>query len=100
MVRGRRKIIWTIEALLTKKELFKYWNFRNKSTLYSEKLELIFKEKLKQVAQYPEASIVISDNLRMVLIRDYYLVFNFNQQTIIVLDIWDTRQNPDNFPIK
>lgn len=100
MVRGRRKIIWTIEALLTKKELFKYWNFRNKSTLYSIKLELIFKEKLKQVAQYPEASIVISDNLRMVLIRDYYLVFNFNQQTIIVLDIWDTRQNPDNFPIK
>jgi len=100
MVGGRRKIIWTIEALLTKKELFKYWNFRNKSTLYSEKLELIFKEKLKQVAQYPEASIVISDNLRMVLIRDYYLVFNFNQQTIIVLDIWDTRQNPDNFPIK
>lgn len=100
MVRGRRKIIWTIEALLTKKELFKYWNFRNKSTLYSKKLELIFKEKLKQVAQYPEASIVISDNLRMVLIRDYYLVFNFNQQTIIVLDIWDTRQNPDNFPIK
>lgn len=100
MVRGRRKIIWTIEALLTKKELFKYWNFRNKSTLYSEKLELIFKEKLKQVAQYPEDSIVISDNLRIVLIRDYYLVFNFNQETIIVLDIWDTRQNPDNFSIK
>jgi hypothetical protein len=100
MVRGRRKIIWTIEALLTKKKLFKYWNFRNKSTLYSEKLELIFKEKLKQVALFPEASIIISDNLRMVLIRDYYLVFNFDQHTIIVLDIWDTRQNPENFPLK
>ncbi len=100
MVRRRRKVIWTIEALLTKKSLFKYWNLRNKSTFYTKKLESLFKEKLNQIAQYPEASIEISNDLRMVLARDYYLIFEFDESTIKVLDIWDTRQNPTEFPIK
>jgi hypothetical protein len=100
MVRRRRKIIWTIEALFTKKNLFSYWNFRNKSTFYTKKLEKLFKEKLNQVAQFPEASIEISNGLRMVLARDYYLIFEISPDKINVLDIWDTRQNPINFPIK
>ena len=100
MVRRRRKVIWTIDALLTKKSLYKYWNLRNKSTVFTKKLELLFKERLNQITQYPEGSIEISANLRMVLVRDYYLIFEFDDSTIRVLDIWDTRQNPEKFPIE
>ncbi len=100
MVRRRRKVIWTVEALSTKKNLYKYWNIRNKSTLFTKKLELLFKDKLNQIAQYPEGSIEISNKVRMVLVRDYYLIFEFNEATIKVLDIWDTRQNPENFPVE
>ncbi len=101
MVQGRRKIIWTIIARTTRNSIFSYWNNRNKSNLYSKKLFVLFNETLERIAINPEASIATNaENIRAVLVRDYYLIFEINEFTIKVLDIWDTRQNPQNFPIK
>jgi toxin YoeB len=101
MVQGRRKIVWSINAILTKKSIFKYWNNRNKSTVYSKKLDILFYEILERISQSTEASIATKiENIRAILIRDYYLIFEISEFTIKVLDIWDTRQNPENFPIK
>jgi len=100
MVPRARKIIWSVEALVTKKSLFEYWNHRNKSTLYSKKLNLLFNDKLLQIANYPEASIAVDyENIRMVLASNYYLIFEVSPEFIKVLDIWDTRKNPIYFPI-
>ena len=100
MVSGARKIVLTSNFKLARGAIFKYWNKRNKSNFYSRKLHVLFSAKLLQVAQFPEASIEISNDLRMVLARDYYLIFEISPDKINVLDIWDTRQNPINFPIK
>jgi toxin YoeB len=101
MVQRARKIIWSVNAQAVKKSIFFYWNNRNKSTTYSEKLELIFKETLKRIAIFSDGSLATNDmNVRFVLTRDYYLIFEVTETAIIVLDIWDTRQNPVNFPIK
>lgn len=101
MVQGRRKIIWTIIAITTRNSIFSYWSNRNKSNLYSKKLFVLFNETLERIAQFPQTSSVTnSSNIRYVLVRDYYLIFEISEFTINVLDIWDTRQNPQNFPIK
>jgi hypothetical protein len=101
MVQGRRKIIWTIIARTTRNSIFSYWNNRNKSNLYSKKLFVLFNETLERIAQFPQTSLATnSSNIRYVLVRDYYLIFEISELTINVLDIWDTRQNPQNFPIK
>ncbi len=99
--RRRRKIEWTVNAILTKKSIFRYWNSRNKSTVYSQKLNQLFTIRLRTIESAPEASISISkENIRAILVRDYYLIFEITELNIKVLDIWDTRQNPQNFPIK
>jgi toxin YoeB len=101
MVRRARKIIWTKNATLSKKELFLYWNFRNKSNTYSKKLNIFFKEALQMVSKYPESSIATQfDTLRLKLVRDYQLIYEITETEIIVHHVWDTRQNPVNFPIK
>lgn len=100
MVSRTRKIIITSEAKQSRRSIFNYWIKRNKSILYSRKLNSLFNEKFLQIAQFPEASIEISKNERMVLVRDYYLIFEFDDTMIKILDIWDTRQNPENFPVK
>jgi hypothetical protein len=101
MVRRRRKIDWTINAVLTKKSIFRYWNNRNKSTVYSQKLNQLFTATLRTVENSSEASITTKkENIRAILVRDYYLIFEITELNIKVLDIWDTRQNPQNFPIK
>lgn len=98
--RRKRKINWSLNALTKKKSIFNFWNNRNKSILYSTKLELLFLETLERIAIEPDASIATnSENIRAVLVRDYYLIFEINKYTINVLDVWDTRQNPQNSPI-
>lgn len=99
--RRRRKIDWTINAVLAKKSIFRYWNNRNKSTLYSQKLNKLFIATLYNILNFPEASIATKkENIRAILVKDYYLIFEITELNIKVLDIWDTRQNPENFPIK
>ncbi|MFI0491466.1 type II toxin-antitoxin system RelE/ParE family toxin [Flavobacterium sp.] len=99
--RRRRKIGWTVNALLTKKNIFYYWNNRNKSTVYSQKLNQLFTATLHITENSPESSIATKkENIRAILVRDYYLIFEITELTIKVLDIWDTRQNPQNYPIK
>lgn len=97
--RRRKKIGWTVNALITKKNIFYYWNNRNKSTVYSQKLNQLFTKTLHTIENSPEASIAIkSGKIRAILVKDYYLIFEITPLTIFVLDIWDTRQNPQNFP--
>lgn len=101
MVQRRRKIKRTLNALLTKKNIFHYWNNRNKSTAYSQKLNQLFTATLKRLENNPEAPIFTkTENVRAILAIDYYLIFEITEFKIIVLDIWDTRQNPQDFPIK
>ena len=100
MVSRTRKIIITSEAKQSRRSIFNYWIKRNKSISYSRKLNSLFNQKFLQIALFPEASIEISKNERMVLVRDYYLIFEFDDTMIKILDIWDTRQNPENFPLK
>jgi hypothetical protein len=99
--RRRRKIEWTVNSVLTKKSIFYYWNNRNKSTVYSQKLNQLFTSTLRIVEKTPKASIATTkENIRAILVRDYYLIFEITKLKIKVLDIWDTRQNPQDFPIK
>jgi toxin YoeB len=101
MVQRRRKIDWSLNAILTKKSIFSYWNHRNKSTLYSQKLNQLFTTTLRFAENYPNASIATKkENIRAILAKDYYLIYKITPNEIVVLDIWDTRQNPQDFPIK
>lgn len=35
-------------------------------------------------------------NVRIKVVKDYYLIYEYNESEIAVLAIWDTNQNPDN----
>lgn len=37
-----RRVIWSIEARNSRKNIFEYWNNRNKSKVYSNKLNALF----------------------------------------------------------
>ena len=49
-----RRLIWSPEARNSRKNIFDYWNNRNKSKVYSRKLNSLFNTNLKIVIQLPE----------------------------------------------
>jgi len=48
-----RQIIWTQKAQNDRLEIFLFWNSRNKSVIYSKKLNELFKESLLLICKYP-----------------------------------------------
>jgi toxin YoeB len=41
-----------------------------------------------------------NDDMKFIIVSHFEIFFKITSSEIVVLDIWDTRQNPDNFPIK
>jgi len=96
-----RRIVWSVEARNSRKNIFEYWNFRNKSKFYSKKLNILFKESLHIVSVFPESGIPTQyKDIKLTIVSHFEIIFKVTNTEIVVLDIWDSRQNPENFPIK
>ena len=90
-----KSIIWTSSAQNDRKAIFRYWNKRNKSNLYSQKLNQFFKTQLKAVSYNPKIGVKTKyNNVRVITFRDYQ-IFYLVATEIKVITIWDTRMNPD-----
>lgn len=96
-----RRLTWSITAQNSRKNIFDYWNNRNKSKIYSNKLNSLFNENLRIVLKLPEfGNPTNSEEIKFIIISHFEIIYKITPTEIIVLDIWDTRQNPNNFPIK
>ena len=90
-----RRIVWSSTAKLQLKSIFEYFNFRNRSKLYSLKLNALIQTELKLVLQQPNiGKKTDSINVRALLIENYFVFYEINDAHIIILSLWDTRQDP------
>ena len=93
-----KKIIWSLKAQDSRKEILIYWNNRNKSTVYSLKLNQLFKETIHLISMYPHIGRQTDiENTRVKPVRDYLIVYEESDDNIFILLIWDCRRNPDKF---
>lgn len=91
-----RSVIWVNEAQNDRIEILKYWIERNKSKTYSKKLNQLFKESLNRISKYPFiGKLTDLENVRIKIVRDYVIYYKITLNEIIVLRIWDSRQNPE-----
>ena len=91
-----QEIIWSRRAQNDRIEILNYWIKRNKSNTYSKKLNILFEEAVKIISQYPHIG-KPTDNLnaRIKVVRDYLIIYELDDKDrLIVLTIWDSRQNP------
>ncbi len=92
---AERRIVWTSTAQLQLKVIFEYFNERNKSKLYSLKLNRLIQTELEILIQQPTiGKKTNSIYVRGLLIENYFIFYETNDTHIIILSVWDTRQNP------
>lgn len=92
-----RQITWTLKAQHDRLQIFSYWNNRNKSNRYSRKLNDLIKITLKLIAKYPGIGKPTDiKGIRVKVLKDYLIIYEVNPNEIIILTIWDCRQNPDD----
>ena len=97
---ARREVIWTKVSEIQLQEILEFFTNRNKSGEYSRKLYKKFKAELKSVSKNPELGIKTKlDLIRGLIIEDYIIFYEILEDRIIVLKVWDCRQNPDKLNI-
>ena len=88
-----RKINWTKEANFERKEILTYWISRNKSKTYSTKLNKLFINTLKQISDNPQIGRKTDfENVRVKVVQNYLLFYEFDFKQIKVLSLWDGRR--------
>jgi len=94
---AKRAIVWSNVSEIQLKEILTFFTQRNKSGQYSRKLYRKFKAELKTAAKNPELGIQTKlDKIRGLIIEDYILFYEILEDKIIILKVWDCRQNPEN----
>jgi addiction module RelE/StbE family toxin len=92
-----KKIIWSEHAHKSRKEILQYWIDKNKSPTYSVKLNLLFKEAVQLLSEFPRiGKLTTIEGVRAKIVRDYYIFYQEKSDRIFILSIWDTRQDPQS----
>jgi plasmid stabilization system protein ParE len=92
---AKYKIEWSIEARLDLIDILEYYLERNKSAVYSNKLNSKIKRSLKLIAQNPLIGIKSEiESVRALITGDYQIIFEITDNLIVVLMIWDCRRDP------
>lgn len=90
----KRRIVWTKSAHLERIEILNYWFNKTKSKAYSKKLNKLFSETIKLLCTHPEICRITKDNsIRITIVRDYLIFYEFTTTELIILSVWDTRRD-------
>jgi plasmid stabilization system protein ParE len=91
-----KRVIWSEDAFRDKEQIYSYWNNRNKSNLYSRKLNRLFGDTIKSILQMPSIGKNTNiENVKRIIARNFFLIYEESETTLTILRIWDSRQDPD-----
>ena len=93
-----KPVIWSHRAFNDRKTILEYWTINNQSAAYSKKLNLLFRRAVRLISTHPHIGRKTDvENIRMKLVLDYQIIYEQDDNRIIVLAIWHTKRNPDEF---
>jgi plasmid stabilization system protein ParE len=96
-----KEIVWTETSVRDRLKIYEFWLEHNKSPVYSNKLENLFNESAKLLAQFSQIGIATDYlDVRIKLVRNYKLFYKDTPTRIEILRVWDTRQDPNEFRLE
>jgi len=98
---AKRKIVWSNRAKIRLYAILDFYIVRNKSKVYSIKLQKLISKEVKILLKQPDLGLKTSeDTTRGLIIENYIVYYEITDEKIIIHTIWDSRQNPDDKIIK
>jgi addiction module RelE/StbE family toxin len=91
-----KPIVWSQNSKNDLKNIKKFFNTRNQSAAYSNKLLKTFRDSANLIEKFPLLSISTEyDNVRGFVILEYIIFYEIMSEHILVLCIWDSRRDPE-----
>jgi len=91
------KIDWSVEARLDLIDILDYYIKRNKSNIYSTKLNAKINKSIKLISKNPFLGIPTDYvSVRALITGDYQIIYEIFDQLILIIMIWDCRRDPED----
>ncbi len=96
-----RRLIWSDPAIQELEEILHFFDERNGSSDYGDKLLAHIERTLERYRQMPELGERDRKSRRRFFICGNYCVFyRFTQTEFEVVKVWDSRRNPDDLKVE
>lgn len=96
-----RKVIWSQRA---KSDLFAILDFyfqRNGTKAYSSGVNVSIRKSIRLLLKHPNIGKITNvTNVRNLIHGDYLIFYEIKPESIEILTIWDSRQDPEKLKIK
>jgi plasmid stabilization system protein ParE len=94
------QIIWSDRAKQNIRDINSYWIERTGSDAYPIKLEEAFFDATDNFEQTPYIgkATISSENIRFLVVKEFKLFYLITEPDIVILSVFDTRQDPDKTP--
>lgn len=97
----KRKIIWSPRAKLDLVSILDFYITRNGTKTYSLKLNAAIRSSIRLLEKHPEIGVKVDiKNLRNLIQGDFSIFYEIKSDTIEIITVWDSRQDPDKLEIK
>jgi plasmid stabilization system protein ParE len=97
----RRRIIWSDRAKFDLINILDFYNKRNGTKTYSKSLNANIRKTIRLLEFQSEIGAKTDvRKIRNLIIGNYAVFYEIKPQTIEIITIWDSRQNPENLKIK
>ncbi|WP_231460343.1 MULTISPECIES: type II toxin-antitoxin system RelE/ParE family toxin [unclassified Pedobacter] len=95
-----KKIIWSHKARIKLFTILEFYADRNGNKNYSAKLYKRFNKEIKLLIRNPFLGIQSSvENVRGLIVLDYIIFYECDEDSIIIHTLWPTSENPDSLSI-
>jgi plasmid stabilization system protein ParE len=94
---AKYKIELSIEARLDLIDILKFYNTRNKSSLYSKKFNTKINKSIKLITKNPLIGLQSQiASVRALITGDYQFIYEIFDNLILIIMIWDCRRDPED----
>ena len=94
---AKYKVEWSFEARLDLIDILEFYRIRNKSSLYSKKLNSKITKSIKLISKNPLIGLHSQiDTVRALITGDYQIIYEIFDNVILIIMIWDCRRDPED----
>lgn len=95
-----QRIIWTYRAEIVFSDILLYYYKRNGNKTYSSKLHKEIQQILNFLKKHPFlGKVTENEEIRVLIKSNFKIFYKTESDTIIILLVWDCRQNPEGLKI-
>ncbi len=95
-----RRITWTRKADRVFTSILEFYIRRNVTKTYSRKINSEINKLLNLLTKQPFlGKKTDTENLRVIIHREFKIFYRIELTEIIILMVWDCRQNPEDFKL-